>query len=58
MKLKMILDYLQYHEDNSRALDFFAGMFMFYVHMFRTQPSARKNKVLSSREVVWAMHSL
>jgi hypothetical protein len=39
LKINIILDFLSYYEENSRSLDFYAGMFMFHVHIFRNQPS-------------------
>ncbi|CAK78149.1 unnamed protein product (macronuclear) [Paramecium tetraurelia] len=58
LKITIILDYLRYYEDNSRSLDFYAAMFMFHVQIFRNQPTHKRNRVLSSKEVVWALHSL
>ncbi|CAD8077463.1 unnamed protein product [Paramecium sonneborni] len=58
LKINIILEYLRYYEDNQRSLDFYAAMFMFHVHIFRNQPKQKRNRVLSSKEVVWALHSL
>jgi hypothetical protein len=58
MQLGQLLDFMLFVNTNKRSLDSYAEIFMFHVNRYRNQPrSSKKTGSLSSKDVVWALHS-